>query len=90
MPWRVVFDHRSSLRPHVQGTPPNDTNFATVYTPDTTQNNPNSPGNYHFWLTRHFNTNAYPDGNYRFEVEASDVRGNVREAALNMTFANAD
>ena len=64
MPWQVVFDHRSSFRPHVNGTPPSDTNFATVYTADTTQNNPNTPGNYHFWLTRHFDTNDYPDGTY--------------------------
>jgi hypothetical protein len=89
VPWRVVFDHRSSFRPHVQGAPPGDTNFASVYTPDTTQNKPNIPGNYHFWLTRRFNTNDYPDGNYRLEVEASDVRGNPRTAALEVTFDNA-
>jgi hypothetical protein len=88
VPWRVAFDHRSSLRPHVQGIPPSDTNFATVYTPDTTQNTPNTPGNYHFWLTRHFDTSAYPDGNYQLEVEAGDVRGNIRDVTLNVTFAN--
>jgi hypothetical protein len=89
VPWRVVFDHRSAFRPHVRGTPPSDTNFAAIYAPDTTQNNPNTPGNYHFWLTRQFNTHAYPDGNYRLEVEASDVRGNPRTAALGVTFDNA-
>ena len=60
-----------------------------IYTPDTTQNNPNTPGNYHFWLTRRFNTNDYPDGAYHLEVEASDVRGNPRTAALEVTFNNA-
>jgi hypothetical protein len=89
VPWQVVFDHRSAFRPHIQGTPPSDTNFATVYTPDTTQNNPNAPGNYHFWLARRFDTNHYPDGNYHLEVEASDVRGNPRIAALDVTFSNA-
>jgi Peptidase family M23 len=87
-PWQVAFDHRSSLRPQVTGTPPTDSNFATVYAPDTTQNHPNSPGNYHFWLRRRFDTADYPDGSYRLEVEASDVRGNPRSAALNVRFSN--
>ena len=89
VPWQVVFDHRSSFRPQIHGTPPSDTNFAAVYTADTTQNNPNSPGSYHFWLTRHFNTDDYPDGDYHLEVEASDVRGNPRTATLDVTFDNA-
>ncbi len=86
--WQVAFDSRTSFRPHVQGNPATDTNFATIYAPDTTQNNPNTPGNYHFWLARHFNTNDHPDGPYQLEVEASDVRGNVRSAALNVTLTN--
>jgi hypothetical protein len=89
VPWRVVFDHRSAFRPHVRGAPASDTHFATIYTPDTTQNNPNIPGNYHFWLARQFDTDAYPDGNYQVEVEASDVRGNPRLAALDVTIVNA-
>jgi len=87
--WQVAFDHRNSFRPHVTGAPPTDANFASVYAADTTQNNPGAPGNYHFWLSRRFNTNGFPDGTYRLEVEASDVRGNLRRAALNVTFANA-
>jgi hypothetical protein len=90
VPWQVAFDRRTSFRPDIQGNPPTDINFATTYAPDTTQNNPNTPGNYHFWLTRHFNTNHYPDGTYQLEVEASDVRGNPRAAALNVTFINAN
>jgi hypothetical protein len=88
VPWRTVVDHTNSFRPHIAGTPPSDTNFATIYTPDTTQNNPSSPGNYHFWLARRFNTNKHPDGSYRVEVEATDVRGNPRTAGLNVTFTN--
>jgi hypothetical protein len=76
------------LRPHVTGSPPTDTNFAAVYAPDTTQNTPNTAGNYHFWLARHFNTHDHPDGSYRLEVEASDVRGNPRSASLNVRFSN--
>jgi hypothetical protein len=89
VPWQTAFDHRSSFRPHITGTPPTDTRFATVYAPDSTQNNPNSPGNYHFWLTRHFNTKNHPDDKYRVEVEASDVRGNPRTAALIVTISNS-
>jgi hypothetical protein len=89
VPWQVAFDHRSSLRPQVAGVPPTDSNFANVYAPDTTQNTPNTPGNYHFWLARRFNSNAHPDGSYRLEVEASDVRGNPRSAALELRFNNA-
>jgi Peptidase family M23 len=88
VPWQVAVDHRSSLRPHVQGTPPTDASFARVYAPDTTQNHPNSPGVYHFWLARRFNTADHPDGSYRLQVEATDVRGNPRTTSLRVTFAN--
>ena len=89
VPWRVAFDHRSSFRPHVQGAPGSDVNFANVYAPDTTQNNPGSPGRYHFWLARRFDTRDHADGSYRLEVEASDIRDNVRTASLELTFRNA-
>jgi len=89
VPWRVAFDSRTSFRPRIQGNPPTDVGFAAVYAPDTTQNNPNAPGNYHFWLTRHFDTSRHPDGIYQLDVEASDVRGNARAAALDVTFVNA-
>ena len=89
VPWSTAVDHGRSIRPHVQGNPPTDANFAAVYAPDTTQNKPNIPGNYHFWVARQFDTDAYPDGNYQFEVEASDVRGNPRVAALDVTIVNA-
>ena len=88
VPWQVAFDSRTSFRPNIQGNPPTDVNFAGVYAPDTTQNNPNSPGTYHFWLARHFNTGQHPDGSYQLEVEASDVRGNTRAAALHLRFNN--
>ncbi len=88
VPWQLAVDHRTSFRPHVQGNPPTDSNFATIYTPDTTQNNPNSPGDYHFWLVRNLNTNHYPDGPYSLEVETGDVRGNLRTAVLNVTLVN--
>jgi hypothetical protein len=89
IPWQTAVDHRNSFRPNVQGSPATDVNFSTVYAPDTTQNNPNTPGLFHFWLSRGFDTSRYPDGSYVLEVEASDVRGNPRTAKLTVTFANA-
>ena len=86
--WQVAFDHRTSLHPNVQGNPPSDLNFAAVYAPDTTQNHPNTPGVFHFWLQRGFDTSHHADGTYSLEVEASDVRGNTRTAALTVTFTN--
>jgi hypothetical protein len=65
-----------------------DANFGAVYAPDTTQNHPNQPGLFHFWLERGFDTSRFPDGEYVLEVEASDVRGNPRTARLAVTVAN--
>jgi hypothetical protein len=89
VPWQVAVDHRNSFQPNVQGDPATDVNFAAVYAPDSTQNNPNSPGVFHFWLKRGFDTSRHPNGNYLLEVEASDVRGNPNVGQLAVTFANA-
>ncbi len=88
VPWQVAVDHRASIRPNVQGDPASDVNFAAVYAPDTTQSHPNAPGTFHFWLARGFDTGRYPDGEYVLHVEAGDVRGNVRTAALELSLAN--
>ena len=42
VPWQVVFDHRSSFRPHVQRNPAQRHQLRHRLHPDTTQNNPNS------------------------------------------------
>jgi hypothetical protein len=86
--WQSATDHTSSLHPNVQGDPPTDVNFASVYAPDTTQNNPNQPGIYHFWLKRGFDTRSHPNGSYQLEVQASDVRGNRSNGTLSLTIAN--
>jgi hypothetical protein len=88
LPWQVAVDLRASLRPKLQGGPASDVNFASVYAPDTTQNHPNAPGIFRFWLARGFDTRGYPDGDYMLQVEAGDVRDNVRTAALELTLAN--
>jgi hypothetical protein len=88
VPWQVAVDHRTSFHPDVRGTPASDVNFESVYAPDTTQNNPSAPGNFHFWIKRRFDTGRYPDGAYVLEVEATDVRGNPRTGTLAVTFIN--
>ena len=89
VPWQVACDFRTTLHPKVQGNPASDLNFATIYAPDTTQSHQNTPGTFHLWLKRGFDTDHYPDGQYLLEVEASDVRGNARTGNLPVTFANA-
>jgi Peptidase family M23 len=88
MPWQVAVDHVTSFKPNVQGDPASDVNFAAVYAPDTTQNNPNMPGVYHFWLERDFDTRRYADGRYVLQVEVSDVRGNPNVAGLVVALVN--
>jgi hypothetical protein len=90
VPWHVACDFRTSFHPNVQGNPASDVNFDAVYAPDTTQNHPNMPGVFHFWLERGLDTSRYPNGGYVLEVEASDVRGNPRTGTLAVTFVNAN
>jgi hypothetical protein len=89
VPWQIATNHINSFHPDVQGDPATDVNFASVYAPDTTQNNPNQPGVFHFWLRRGFDTSRFPDGVYALEVEASDTRGNPRTGSLTVTLANS-
>jgi hypothetical protein len=90
VPWQAAVDFRTSFHPDVRGSPASDVNFDAVYAPDTTQNNPNAPGLYHFWLERAFDTTSHPDGAYSLEVDVRDVRGNRSTGALAVTFANAE
>ena len=76
-------------RKHLLGARRSDLNFGAVYTPDTTQNHPNTPGVFHFWLQRGSDTSQHANGTYMLEVEASDVRGNTRTGNLTVRFANA-
>jgi hypothetical protein len=56
--------------------------FSTVYAPDTRQNRPGVTGHYAFWLMRRLDTSGLPPGDYRIEVQASDVRGNTGAGSL--------
>ncbi len=88
VPWRVVFDFRTSFVPKIAGKPPSDVNFDKVYAPGTRQNHPNEPGLFRIWLVRRFDTTAFPDGDYRLDVEAADIRGNASRGHLVLTFVN--
>jgi hypothetical protein len=59
-----------------------------VYAPGTYQNKPHRPGHYQFWVIPYFVSDAYPDGTYTLEVDATDTRGNLGRATLALTIAN--
>jgi hypothetical protein len=88
VPWRVVFDFRTSFVPKIAGTPPSDVNFDRCYAPGTRQNHPNEPGLFRIWLANRFDTTAFADGDYRLDVEAADIRGNASRGHLVLTFLN--
>ena len=74
--------------PKIAGKPPSDVNFGKVYAPGTRQNQPNKPGLYRIWVARGFDTSPFPDGDYRLDVEAADIRGNASRGHLVLTFVN--
>jgi hypothetical protein len=88
VPWRIVFDFRTSFVPRIAGNPPSDVHFDDVYAPGTRQNHPNAPGLFRIWLARGFDTRRYPDGDYRMDVEAADIRGNASRGHLELRLVN--
>jgi hypothetical protein len=84
--WQDAVNFRRSFAPAVEGS--SDVHFGDVYAPGTRQNHANEPGLFRFWLARGFDTTAHPDGDYRLDVEAADVRGNASRGHLVVTFVN--
>jgi hypothetical protein len=80
VPWRVVADFRSTLPPA--------SHFAAVYAQGTTQNHPGNAGLYRFVLAAAFDTRPHPDGSYRLDVEAADIRGNASRGHAEIVLAN--
>jgi hypothetical protein len=76
VPWRKGVDLRTFRQPDA---------FHLIYNPETRQNHPNKPGLYSFILAHDWNSVQHPNGNYRIDVEASDVHGN--HARSNLAFA---
>ena len=62
--------------------------FRRIYAPGTRQNRAGKPGLYRFYLAHRWSTTLFADGNYRLEVEASDLFGNVGGLQLPFTIAN--
>jgi hypothetical protein len=89
VPWRTKFDFRRSFVAKIAGDPPSDVRFSGVYAPETRQNHANSPGCFRFWLARGFDTRDYPDGEYRLDVEAADIRENASRGHVVITLANS-
>jgi hypothetical protein len=81
VPWQVVADFRTTLLPAAR--------YPQVYAAGTTQNHPNAAGLFRFLLARAFDTRRHPDGDYRLDVEAADIRGNASRKHLELTFTNA-
>jgi len=79
LPWRTVVDSSTLL-------PPRD--YDSVYAPGTTQNGPDLPGHYVFWLAHDLDARALPDGIYELQVAAEDTRGNTGTGST--TFVIAD
>jgi Peptidase family M23 len=80
VPWRIVADFRTTLPPPER--------FDDVYAPGTRQNHPNASGLYRFWLARGWDTTRHPDGSYRLDVEAADIRGNASRGHATLVIAN--
>ena len=62
--------------------------YGFFYAPGTYQNKPHRPGRYLYWAVHALDTTKLPNGTYRFEVAASDTRGNRGTAAVDLTIAN--
>jgi hypothetical protein len=81
VPWKIAADFRTELLPA--------SSYSKVYAAGTTQNHPKVPGLFRFLLARAFDTRLHPDGVYRLEIEAADIRGNASRKELELTFTNA-
>lgn len=78
--WRSPVDFRHELLPRSA--------FHRIYAPGTRQNHAGKPGRYRFYLGHTWSTTRFPDGNYRLQVEASDLAGNRSTLTKRFTIAN--
>ena len=79
-PWHTPVDFSKGLLPQDQ--------FSWIYATGTRQNKPAKPGLYRFYLAHTWSTTLLPDGDYRVEVEASDLYGNRGSLELPFTLVN--
>jgi hypothetical protein len=79
-PWHAPVDFRSTLLPAER--------YDDVYAAGTRQNKPGKAGRYRFYLAHTWSTRLEPDGSYRLEVTAEDMRGNRATATQPFAIAN--
>lgn len=79
VPWRKGVDLRSFRQPDA---------FHVIFAPETRQNHPNKPGLYCYNLAHDWNSARYPNGDYRIDVEASDIHGNTARSNLAFSIRN--
>ena len=80
VPWTKAVDFRSTLLPNNQ--------FTRIYAPGSRQNHPKQPGLYRFFLARGWKSGQHPNGEYRLDVEASDIEGNKAMAHVVLVVRN--
>ena len=81
VPWRYGVDMRRFRQP---------ADFYNVFGPETRQNHPNKPGLYSYILAPAWDSELHPNGNYRLDVEASDIHGNKARSNLTFDIHNGD
>jgi hypothetical protein len=79
-PWHTPVDFTKGLLPADR--------FAAVYATGTCQNKPGKSGRYRFFLAHTWSTRELRNGDYRLEVEASDLAGNRAHAVLPFAVGN--
>ena len=87
--WRVVRDGRSvggwRTAADFSGRMLDQTQFHSIYTPETQQNHKGQPGIFCFYLSQSWKPS---DGSYEIEVQASDTRDNQVDAVLELSVDN--
>ena len=81
VPWRKGVDLRPFRKQDA---------FHLIYADDTTQNHPNKPGLFVYILAHDWNSALHPNGNYRIDVEASDIHQNKAVSSMPFTILNGE
>lgn len=78
--WQLALDFRTRVLKPSQ--------FAGIYAPGTRMNHPGWPGYYSLYLAHRWSSASLPNGSYRLQVRASDIRGNSSLTIFPFRIAN--
>jgi hypothetical protein len=78
--WQLALDFRSRVLKPSQ--------FSGIYAPGTRMNHPGWPGYYSLYLAHGWSSASLPNGSYRLQVRASDIRGNSSLTIFPFRIAN--